>query len=29
LLLFAVALPFVKMWATAGGRVHEEAAARY
>jgi O-antigen/teichoic acid export membrane protein len=29
LLLMAVALPFVKMWATAGGRVHEEATARY
>ena len=29
LLLVAVALPFVKMWATAGGRLHEEATARY
>ena len=28
-LLVAVASPFVKMWATAGGRLHEEAAARY
>ncbi len=29
LLLCAVAFPFVKMWATAGGRLHEEATARY
>jgi O-antigen/teichoic acid export membrane protein len=29
LLLCAVAYPFVKMWATAGGRLHEEATARY
>ena len=29
LLLIAVALPFVKVWATAGGGVHEEATARY
>ena len=29
LLLCAVAIPFVKMWATAGGRLHEEATARY
>jgi O-antigen/teichoic acid export membrane protein len=29
LLLIAVASPFVKMWAAAGGRVHEEATARY
>jgi O-antigen/teichoic acid export membrane protein len=29
LLLCAVAFPFVRMWATAGGRVHEEATARY
>ncbi len=29
LLLIAVASPFVKMWATAGGRLHEEATARY
>lgn len=28
-LLIAVALPFVKVWATAGGGVHEEATARY
>jgi hypothetical protein len=28
-LLVAVASPFVKMWATAGRRLHEEAAARY
>jgi len=28
-LLVAVAFPFVKMWATAGGGVHEEATARY
>ena len=28
-LLIAVASPFVKMWATAGGRLHEEATARY
>jgi O-antigen/teichoic acid export membrane protein len=28
-LLLAVAFPFVKMWATAGGRLHEEATARY
>lgn len=28
-LLVAVASPFVKLWATAGGRVHEEATARY
>jgi len=28
-LLAAVALPFVKMWATAVGRLHEEATARY
>ena len=29
LLLIAVASPFVKLWATAGGGLHEEAAARY
>ena len=29
LLLIAVASPFVRMWATAGGGVHEEATARY
>jgi O-antigen/teichoic acid export membrane protein len=29
LLLCAVAFPFVKMWATAGGSVHEQATARY
>jgi len=29
LLLCAVAFPFVKMWATAAGRLHEEATARY
>ena len=29
LLLCAVAFPFVRMWATAGGGLHEEAAARY
>ena len=29
LLLCAVAIPFVKMWLTAGGSVHEEATARY
>jgi len=29
LLLIAVALPFIKVWATAFGRVHEEVAARY
>ncbi len=29
LLLVAVALPFVKVWATAGGRLHEEVTARY
>ncbi len=29
LLLLAVAFPFVKAWATAGGRLHEEATARY
>ena len=29
LLLLAVAFPFVKTWASANGRVHEEAAARY
>ncbi len=28
-LLIAVASPFVKMWATAGGGLHEEATARY
>ena len=28
-LLVAVALPFVKVWATAGGRLHEEVTARY
>jgi O-antigen/teichoic acid export membrane protein len=28
-LLVAVALPFLKMWATAGGRLHEEVTARY
>jgi len=28
-LLIAVALPFLKVWATTGGRVHEEATARY
>jgi hypothetical protein len=28
-LLIAVAFPFLKMWATAGGRLHEEATARY
>jgi len=28
-LLVAVALPFLKVWATAGGRLHEEATARY
>ena len=28
-LLIAVALPFVKLWATAGGGVHAEATARY
>ena len=28
-LLIAVALPFVKVWATASGGVHEEATARY
>ena len=28
-LLIAVAFPFVKMWATAGGRLHEQATARY
>jgi O-antigen/teichoic acid export membrane protein len=29
MLLCAVAFPFVKMWVTAGGRLHEEATARY
>ena len=29
LLLCAVAFPFVRMWATAGGRLHEQATARY
>ncbi len=29
LLLCAVAFPFVRMWATAGGGLHEEATARY
>ncbi len=29
LLLVAVAVPFVKIWLTAGGRMHEEATARY
>ncbi len=29
LLLIAVASPFVKLWATAGGGLHEEATARY
>ncbi len=29
LLLCAVAFPFVKLWATAGGRLHEEVTARY
>ncbi len=29
LLLLAVAFPFVRLWATAGRRVHEEATARY
>lgn len=28
-LLIAVAFPFLKLWATAGGRLHEEATARY
>ena len=28
-LLLAVALPFIKLWASAGGRLHEETTARY